>query len=233
MWTRHDWALMGVAAFATFGLSVALFLPRVVTADGDAGVTTAVPIPTLHLATCDVVAQLAPSDSPPESRQGILQMKAGAQPKLLFIIQNNTSAATTADFTAVISVSNIRSRLSRIVTFSPPVWTDSFSVNLKPSEQRTIDIPANFTLDAGSTARLAVVETAAVPPASKAVTDPRGNLTFINAKPGPTTNVPAIVLLSLSAPAAPIMTRAPSIAPPTPAPKSSAAAVTLNGTDLP
>src|SRR5262249_31789906 len=90
MWTRRDWALLGTAAFATFGVTVATFLPRVATADDEKKVTTTVPVPTLHLANVDVVGQVAASEQVTASNPGAIQVKPGSQPKLQFVVQNNT-----------------------------------------------------------------------------------------------------------------------------------------------
>src|SRR5437763_1689192 len=114
MWTRKDTVSMALAAVATFGATVAMFLPRVVNATAEQS-NDVVLSPVLTIGGCEVRAQVAGTPmlygSGPNSGQqipGSVTVAAGAVPAFKFIVSNPTDKEATVTFTAMLASSAVR-----------------------------------------------------------------------------------------------------------------------------
>ena len=157
MWTRKDAVSMTLAAVATFGVTVALFLPRVVNAT-NAQDQAKVLSPVLHIGQGDECrAALAMSDKQPAATgsktapnrpmPGQIIAEAGPAPVVTFLVNNPSDQEATISFTASFDTSRPAGRsLSR----PQNQWTQSYDLVLKPGESRELAADTKATLAMGA-----------------------------------------------------------------------------------
>jgi hypothetical protein len=124
MWTRRDFVLLATAAIATFGFTVATFVPRIANAVDETPVTADVKVPTLNLGGASVSAALDPAHAR----------------TVLFTVRNTTDDAVTVQFSAQATVYGPTSMLSRVGPVGSQVWSQDLAVDLQPGQTKTLSV---------------------------------------------------------------------------------------------
>jgi hypothetical protein len=125
MWNRRDYLVLATAAFATFGLTVTAFWPRVANAVDDKPAPTAnIKMPTLVMGTVNVTAQLDKE----------------ATHNVLLTVQNTADQQGSAAVIVEVQAESPSSEGSRTKSPSQSIWSNEYSLKLQPNECRTITI---------------------------------------------------------------------------------------------
>jgi len=160
MWNRKDFVAAAVAAVATFALTMGLFSTREATATDDKPVTT-VMSPVLHVGACEVTAQAdgvvpaMPANAKNANMPGVLNIEAGAVPKIRLLVKNTSEVEATVAFTGTLQTS-AGAGMSRVIPVPKTNWTAPFNMVLKPGETREIEVDTKASVGAMSQAYLSL-----------------------------------------------------------------------------
>src|SRR4051812_26553701 len=119
MWTKRDFGMVAAAALATFGVTVGVFWPRVVTAVEDkAASTTEVKVPTLTMGNVQVTAAL---DKVKER-------------VMVLTVKNNSNEKGTALFKATAMMQTPGPTGGRVAFSSwKQTWSNDYVMELEPN----------------------------------------------------------------------------------------------------
>jgi hypothetical protein len=156
MWNRRDWAAVGTSALGVFGLTVALFWSTPLNATGEKPLTGVVAVPTYQAGECRVTARILPGDAVMAgSKEGMMQIRAGALPGMQLVIHNPSQSEAPAVFRVELQRSSMSDMLRRVPAPTPPAWSDDYDLSLKPGETRVIALNLEkVTTKAGDTLSL-------------------------------------------------------------------------------
>jgi hypothetical protein len=157
MWTRKDFAMLAVAAIGTFGMTVAILLPRNASAGDEAAVTTTIQSPVLKVGDCEVRAEAAQGTAPTTAGNSLMRMQSNtvfmaskeAMPVIKLTVKNTTDKATTATFAATTMGAEMGSLISRVGPRLQQQWTANYTVELKAGESKEIEVKTGVTMASG------------------------------------------------------------------------------------
>lgn len=135
--TRRDLLTMGACAAATFGLSLALFLPRNLNAVDEAQkVSAKIGLPTLTVNGCEL------------SILGGENLKSGLKPTFKLVALNKADESTSVSVTIQATVTTPSSPMSRRLPTPTVLWQESRTIALGPGERAEIPIEMTKELPA-------------------------------------------------------------------------------------
>jgi hypothetical protein len=125
MWNRRDMLVMATAAFATFGLALAAFYPRLANAVDETPAATAnIKTPTLTVGPIAVSAAMDRTNAH----------------TVVLTLRNPADSSASAKFVASAMVLPPTSPLSRSLPIGNQVWKEEYSLDLKSGETRTLSV---------------------------------------------------------------------------------------------
>ena len=156
---RQNLTWISLSAFATMGLTLAIFAPTSLTAVEQVKPATAsIYTPTLTIGKINVVTQLAEKSGQADPKNpSNATIPVGAIPAMKLVITNTGDTQAEAKFVAMATVSSMRDMMSRAPRVRTPNAVEEYAVQLKAGESKTLDLKVPGEVEALGSVSIALV----------------------------------------------------------------------------